>query len=146
ERLADLARTHAALGDTEAASRYHRLARKAARAQAEANPDDKLAWLLWASIASNAEEDPEALEALRRGYELTNDPAFQRGIAMVCSAWSQTLQKGGPEKVGDRLAVIQLGLDQDPGNVSLITHLGDLLPAGGEHAETARARLLDALA
>lgn len=146
DRLADLARTHAALGDTEAANRFFRLARKSARSQAEATPDDKLAWLLWATVASNAEEYPEALEALERGYKLNGDPAFRRSIASVCSAWSQSLQKAGKDKAGDRLAVIQLGLDQDPANVSLLGQLGDLLSATDETAETARSRLLDALA
>jgi tetratricopeptide (TPR) repeat protein len=144
--LLDLGRVQAALGDSEASQRSLRAARKSARTRAEANTDDKLAWLNWASIASNSEEYGEALEALKKGFRLSGDPAFPRAIAAVCSAWSTSLQSRGIEKAAERFSVIKLGLEQDPANATLLGQLGELLSAPGETGEAARAQLLDALA
>jgi tetratricopeptide (TPR) repeat protein len=146
DRLLDLARVLQALGDRDESLRRARAAIQAARARAEARPDDKVARLLWANACAFLQDYPGALEVLERGHTLTTDPVFRASQALVCSAWAEELAKEGAAREAERLAVIERGLNSDPNDPRLITQLGGLMGGHGPRADEARARVRGLLA
>jgi tetratricopeptide (TPR) repeat protein len=146
ELLLELARINQQLEDREASLSNARAAMKLARARAEAQPDDRVSRLIWASAATILGDFPTALSVLDRGLALTGDDVFRKSMASVCLAWAIELEKGGSSKDSERLAVIDRGLAFDAGNAALLAQLANIMGTKGTEADKARVSLRSQLA
>jgi tetratricopeptide (TPR) repeat protein len=141
-----LARACQNCGDTTAARRWAREARRISQHRAEASLDDHESRLYWADAEMILEEFAKAIEVLQREAGLKRDDRYPRALAEIFLAWSDSLGRKFPADLAGRLALLERGLEQNPANVDLLARFWTMMRGGGPEGDRARAALRSLLA
>jgi tetratricopeptide (TPR) repeat protein len=141
-----LAQLYAVRGDKERARGEAQLALRYFRDRAKADLQNRQARLSWADAAAFLEDFPAAVEALREGLAVSDDPTYRQALVGVYVVWADALGRDPKAPPGTQIAAIQAGLRFDPANVPLLNRLLAAVKAGGPKEDEARAALQDLLA
>ena len=134
-----LATAHQATGDTTAARAWAERAAKYFSARvAAAVGDDLLSRVAWAKALVLLKDYPAAFAILEAGYKKASNPDYKSCLAQLCAEWVGSLDKDNARDLGERLRVIQVGLQYAPQNESLLRALAAMSGLEGTAAEAAQ--------
>ena len=114
------------------------------RSRSKADIADHRARLGWADAATSLDQFGEAVTVLEEGYAVSHEPVYRRAIAQVYATWYDTLTRDPKSTSAERLATLEKGLKNDPGNQVLLERL--LSMTQSQEPEAARAALQKMLA
>lgn len=132
-------------GRNEAARHWAEEASREFKKRTEAAPSDELSRARWAAALSRLNDHEGAARALEAGLTLLASD-FLRSEYGECMANRAAAIEDGPEAVGNRLAVLDRGLEIAPGHPRLLDLLAELLRDDGPVAEAAMRRMRGLLA
>jgi tetratricopeptide (TPR) repeat protein len=141
-----LARVYREVGQPDSARHEANLAIREFKSRAVANPDDPEAHVRWAEAHAFLEEYSDAADALKQGWQRTNDPRYRPTIASLYAVWAANLKDDPKAEPGFRLSLLEKGLRWDPTSNDLLDQFNRMLQTGGAEAERARAMLRNLLA
>jgi tetratricopeptide (TPR) repeat protein len=118
-----LAQTYAALGNKDRARAEAKLAVNQYSTVAKADLFAHLARVKWAESVVFLEDFPQAVAILEEGLTGTGEHLYRRSLAWVYSNWFEHLGRQGNATIGQRLALLEIGLRHDPKNLVLLNHL-----------------------
>ena len=126
-------------GDNAAARAWaERAAKFFSTRVAAAVGDDPLSRASWAQALVMLKDYPTAFAILEAGYTKASDPGYKPGLAQLCAEWVGSLDKDNSRDLGERLRVIQLGLQYAPQNPALLRALAAMSGLEGTAAEAAQ--------
>ncbi len=146
ELLFLLTQVYLKLGKTETAREAARRAVRTFHRQSATDPSDVQARVHWATATMILEDFAGTETILEEGLKRRDDPRFHQTLAILYQVWSDALARKGQVRLGERLELVERGLEHDPDNVELLVRLARTIPTGGPWGERARALLRALLA
>jgi len=141
-----LSRVATAQGDEAAARKWAQEAQTVFKAEAIAKPGAVLARVRWAEATLMLGQFADALDILNAGITKSSNRAYREMASRVCEEWARKIAREPPADVGQRLSLIQRGLEYAPNNKQLLIRLIELSHLNGKEADAARDRLKGLLA
>ena len=145
-RLA-LARMARERGDRAAAEADLDHAIQTFSARVDANVDDVEARLLWARAVLARSDFTSAAAIIEKGLARADDPRYHGDLARIYALWGRSRADEGSSTAGERLALLERGLQHDPNNQALLDELARIIEVGGTDVGRIRsvmqARIVD---
>ena len=107
-------------------------------ARIDANIDDVEARLLWARALSVRSDFKNAAEIIKKGLIRRENPRFHEALARIYAMWVRSRAREDLSTIGDRLALLECGLQHDPNNQTLLDELARIIEVRG--ADVGRIR------
>jgi len=98
-------------------------ARRYFKAQVEANPGEPLLRVSWAEATLKLGRHAEALNIIETGIMKSGEASYYQMAARVYSEWAKYVARRGPDDLGQRLNLIQRGLEYAANNEQLLMQL-----------------------
>ncbi len=142
-----LARLFVAQGNLSRARKEAEVAVRYYRDRLKSDPTNIAERLAWADAVALLEDFPAAIEILKEGMPLANDPTIiSMAIARHYVGWYDVRKKATGVPISELLALIDKGLSYDASNKDLLNRLIEQLRYGGPGAEQGRKVLVELLA
>jgi Flp pilus assembly protein TadD len=141
-----LALVYAQRGERERARGEAQLAISYYQARAKADLQDREARLRWADAKTFIEDFPAAVGILSEGWTATHDDVYPVALARVYLVWSDFVSRDEKADPGDRLRLLEKGLEYNAGDLGLLERLLAVTQIKGPDADKARAALQTLLA
>ena len=135
ELLVLLAKMAGSRGSRPEVRGHAEAARTIFRKRAEARPLDREARGYWAAAALLLEDYSGAVEILRQGLALGDDPFYHQALARVYATQSDALARDSRASLGDRLTLLENGLKHDPADPNLLDRLVAVIRTNSVEAE-----------
>lgn len=110
-------------------------------ARAAAHPEDLSSRLNAARAAVLLDNYAGAAILLQAGLDRPAGAACRQALAKLYAAWAADFERQDPEKLADRLRLLEEGLAYDPSEPELLQQLQTLAQRRGKGADEARAQL-----
>lgn len=112
-----------------------------ARAKSEASPRDVQARLDWAEASLLAVDEVKAIEILKFGLQIQEEPRFRDAVTLVCIQWSDRLLKETPPNPSGAFQLLALGFENNPNEILLFDRVIKLLKEQPEVADDVKSFL-----
>lgn len=116
------------------------------RPRALADRTHHFARLAWADGTTFLEDFPQAVAILTDGLTTTRDSIYREALGRVYLAWHDSLASDPKSDAGQRLSLLEKGLENDPKNPDLLNRLLDATRLSSGESERARTLLQELLA
>jgi tetratricopeptide (TPR) repeat protein len=144
------AELHVLLGNQREARNEAQLAIDYFQSRARADAADHQARLTWADGVTFLEQFPEAVAILKGGLDAKPEPAardaYHAALGRVHAAWLESLDREKRGTFGEKLKLLDQGLQYDPTNLALLDRLIAAVRIQGARADEARTTLRGLLA
>ncbi len=138
-----LARSYARLNDPIKGARYGEIALQHFAEASRENPDDPDALYNWADAAMFLERYSEATALLRKTLQVRDQEKTRIGLAKVCVAWSDTLDRSTVAGRKQCFQLLTAALSAFPNEMSIFDRMISLLLKDDDLTKTAQQELLD---